>query len=612
MKKSILAISISVLLSACGGGSDGGSSEPVQPPKPVVPEETIQGIADALNFDPELVSAVCNDVSFECSIEQGTKSNDSVSLIDKEFLLGFGTNSEGNFWNDGLIAFEPSLDFDVNNIAEFGSQLQFTLKMHDGFLKQYYVRIAPDSVAIDETTGKVLVDLDSFIDVYTQDMNETLMLLEASENPALTARFTVKFKDGGDMFFKTERDLSSEGFKAAFSMLLQKNNELFEGEPEDPEPENTAPVVNDAKAMVVNQNEINFFEFTATDKESEYLKFTIDVHPFNGEGVHSGAFDMSYNGVLQINSEYLEAGIYTFTVTASDGELTGSKDFEVLVKATEEPEPDNESPSVALVGYEPYMTVEVGEVYTFNVVTEDKENDPVTVLLGDTQGFANLHNGVITVTPTKDHLGAFTLGVLVNDPYHGSATGFPFNVVPAKPAQTFDDFANLIGEPVEQLEVLFKSHNLVWKITDNNEPIISIEHSDWSVVEFNLASGVMSFGGSAHITNGELLTPLEVLEYTAENNEGQILPFEAENLELGRKYETGEILYFWSKTKFTNEILNVLMINTEHSNPVIEAKVSAYNELTGENVEYNQRVDAYVLDAVYRQPLLEILVKHIK
>ena len=50
-EKPLIAISVSILLFACGGDSNGGSKKPILPPKPPVAEETIQSIANDFNVD---------------------------------------------------------------------------------------------------------------------------------------------------------------------------------------------------------------------------------------------------------------------------------------------------------------------------------------------------------------------------------------------------------------------------------------------------------------------------------------------------------------------------------------------------------------------------------
>ncbi|WP_061008559.1 hypothetical protein [Vibrio sp. CUB2] len=561
MKKSILAISISVLLSACGGGSDGGSSEPVQPPKPTIPEETIQGIADALNFDPALVSAVCNDVSFECSVNQGTKSSETVSLIDKEFLLGFGTNSDGEFWNDGLIGFDNHNPIDLAKVAEFGSKLEINLVTSETN-KFFSVMIAPDSLELDNENNKVLVDLDSFIDVYTNDMNEILTLLGNKEEINLVSNLSLKMSDGSNRGFTYKRELSSEGFKAAFSMLLQKNDELYNETtgPEIPTPEpdqpliplepskpvapeepdqpliplepskpvepdqpliplepstpiNTAPTVDKINEIRVLGGLSHFHQVVASDKEQTELSYSI-----SGSAAKFSTIDKY--GYLIISPFADQAGNYELTVTVSDGELSTSTNVivKVLLEATDlEPsEPVNQEPTLDLVGYTPMMEIEADKTVQLQVQASDPDGDKVTVELQDGLGFITLEDNILTIAPTSEHVGDHTFGLSVSDGEYNAMIGYPIviknksatDLVPSEPIplSVFADKIGYTGD-MKHLEMLFGSHTGIgWKLNENGDPLVYIGQSGMYAegFEFDVLNSTLRVGGADYVAEAPL------------------------------------------------------------------------------------------------------------
>lgn len=684
MKKSLIAISISILLSACGGGSDGGSKEPVNPPKPPVTEETIQSLADSLNVDYSTVETMCIDKSFTCVVESS-----SAAIYTKDGLIDLYTELDsGYFTNSSIINFKhdaPEIDDDNSNLKGF---LQIELivngRTNTTVLSDLNVSSVSDS-------GHLSVYLNEYTDIRKHDLTELYTLLSDSETLSnVNMILTVHNTANGTVVKNLETSLDSEAFKAAFSVLLQKNQELYEGEPE---PENTAPqltfgsLVNDSMLA----NTVERFSINTWDNEGD--QFTVEV-----TGVSFAEFnhDPSYpsNDVI-LKPSLSDVGTHTlqFKVTDEHGLTTeNSYTFTVAIEATDlEPSEPTElalfakaigaefwevEPLVTSDRIKPVLENGVPLVYVYNgngkadrvvnfaentikFVIEDFEsgletNDVISRFEIDISDY-DLHkfndpkfNYTFEVTKPDNYLLTATHAITEmsllaidkamysfygyyngGDNYISARTEYLSNEhdyaaealenlmrkvsvdLELKPEPTLNDLANLIGEPIEKLETLFKSPQLGWTITENNEPVIYINHVVYSVVAFNLANGDMTFLGETWVDSGELLTPTSVKSF--EVKAGMLSHyFDAELLELQRSDANGNGVKVKARTMFTTEILDILLDGEEYSQPHISVTVEAFNELTQESVDYIHSIDAYVLGAVYREPLKQILVKHIK
>ncbi|EHK9178707.1 hypothetical protein ACXLPV_000131 [Vibrio parahaemolyticus] len=612
MKKSLIVVSTSILLSACGG-SGGGDSKPKDTPilGGSISEPVLVDTDDTLK-----VNGVSDNSHFLIYVDEGTTVtvNAEIGEIDshdsKMCALGNSTFIHASL--DGGKGLIQSCGDTGRFYANESGEYKITFGFPNANMGKAKIHFTHDNQApeISITDSLIMLADDvTHVDIALSDPNGDEVSYTISDLP-----FSVDALWNKLTFYPSMDHVGSHDFTItatdSLGMSTEKSytlNVVFDATDLEPsEPVNTAPVVNDVEPMVVNQNEVNYFDFTATDKEDDYLKFSIEVHPFNGEGGHSGAFHMSENGNLKINSEYLEAGVHTFTVTVSDGELTGSKDFEVLVKATEEPEPENEAPTMTLVGYEPNMTLVVGEIYEFTIVTEDKENDQVMVELHDSNGFAGLIDNIVTIVPSMDHLGSFTLGFAVSDAHSGVAVGFPFNVIEPAPEPTLDDLSNLIGEPVEKLELLFTDESgLSWDIDNDNNVFISVNNFV-GYADFDLFNNKFTMNYSEYVSG---LGNYELEESINSIVADELVISEFTSISVGKTNHGG----MWDINLEAEFIYNEQIVSSLFGGfiPSLTFTVGYTDILSGEqgNVSVTSHVLAYIPDS-QASYLLEILKKH--
>ncbi|OHY92983.1 hypothetical protein BI375_05860 [Vibrio rotiferianus] len=221
MKKIILASAISTILVGCGG-SDGGSSAPTKPPvQPPVSGEVILGIAEMFNYDYNTIELICsNPAEIKCTYDY-----------------------DGNWWAS-IETVAPELDHnllslhkaDGNEYTSFNGVSVFPVNEAWGDAEsQYYVPVkytisAEGSVieSISATTNPYVHEDNIYAhsantDLYNVDLNPVMDILLNNDT-----ELTVCLGENG-MFGEVSYDLSSEQHKAFLKMILDKNEELYQG-----------------------------------------------------------------------------------------------------------------------------------------------------------------------------------------------------------------------------------------------------------------------------------------------------------------------------------------------------------------------------------------------
>lgn len=515
MKKSLIALSLISVLSLSGcGGSDGGSKDPVQPPKPSVTPETIQDIANMFNVSYDLVETACNDVeNFTCKSEiDSGDEQEYVSVRSNNGLIDLSqSESDLNIFNFSDIVLPPFAgiteefkgEFDVTvTIKVDGSDIaNFSEVQHVwAYDNKLYMDISKRLTEVDHTEVlKALINADS-------DNVKVLVNAKGMTQESKPYTETVTLHAGG------------KGFKSVFEIMLLKNEELFQGEPE-PEPENTAP-------SIINVEELTNIQMYS-DQET-----TVNV--------------------LLTDNESQESDLVFEVVNAPNFVFVDQQTRSITFKPTNEDA--NELP------YEFGVTVSDGDLSTYVAAS-------VTVNLTSTE--------------------------------------------PTLPTYTLSDFANLIGEPVEKLELLFTDSSYIsWSITENGEPVITYNWVNTHYMEFNLGNMTASIGGHDYV---ESLSTYEIegsinSVYVYDSSNGGVKNYEFEPLELKHSFynekKTDYVDYAY-KVSLTNELVNDIFLSGDS----IYASFNAVSGLSGERDELSLDASVFFMSEAHKEYLFQILTK---
>ncbi|MDZ4268649.1 MAG: hypothetical protein U1D00_23675, partial [Mycobacterium sp.] len=207
-----------------------------------------------------------------------------------------------------------------------------------------------------------------------------------------------------------------------------------------PDPGNNAPVAGAPGTPSVNpETGVVTGALGFTDPDGDTLTYTVTDPPANGAVTINAVAD-TYTYTPASRPEFGEPdGTASFTVLASDGELTASTTFDVPVAAL--PAPDNQAPQAGQSG--PWQINEETGVVTATLGFTDPDGDPLTYEVTDqpANGIVTVDNdaGTYTYTPaTRPEFGepdgttSFT--VVATDPGGLTATntiGLPIVALPA-------------------------------------------------------------------------------------------------------------------------------------------------------------------------------------
>lgn len=409
MKKSLITLSLVSALIGCGG-SNGSSSAPVTPP---VSDTTIHDIANAWNVEYSVVESVCADTkNFACSV-----TSKGLETVRSHNGLVHASSSEkfDEFKNFGAVEFRLTKNVKLSDI----NKVSFFFSVWDNETSTYLTKTIDNESSeyvLNEQTGMLSISLP--VDVRKFNMVDSMDSILNAELPEILATAEIFLKDGSVHTVDFMQGIASSSYKAMLNILVQKNQELFEGELE---PENRVPEWD-----------------TYMDQVGETLR--------------------------------------------------GMK---------------------------------AGTTLNLQLHATDPDGDKVEYLLGADLGFISVNSdtGEYRFSPKVEHVGDHVFAVGLSDSELSTIMHIPFTVTmdaidlePSEPSEpTLQDFANLIGEPVDKLELLFEdASGITWKVAENGNPLIEVSNIGGQLT-FDLFANTLNSRNFTHI-NGTYATDVYEVE----------------------------------------------------------------------------------------------------
>ena len=164
---------------------------------------------------------------------------------------------------------------------------------------------------------------------------------------------------------------------------------------------NNPPVITHIPDAAVTLGETFTYPVEAADSDGDDLIYSLTTNP---------STDMTINDTTGLISWTPTAiGSYEVTVEVSDGELTDTQSFTIIVT---EPEPVNQAPIITPI---PDTNITLGETFTYPVDAIDPDGDDLTYSLTDSPPDMDIdeNSGVISWTPTA--VGSYYVTVVVSD-----------------------------------------------------------------------------------------------------------------------------------------------------------------------------------------------------
>ncbi len=163
------------------------------------------------------------------------------------------------------------------------------------------------------------------------------------------------------------------------------------------------PVLSPLADRTVAESETLSVQLAATDEDGDALTYSVSPMPL-GSGLDAAA------KVFHWTPNYDQAGTYALTASVSDGGLSDSKPFTVMVSNT------NRAPLLTGISDK---TIAEGQLLTFTLAASDPDGDPVTYsasAAGDLPAGASLGTqGVFSWTPSLDQAGTYFIPLTVSD-----------------------------------------------------------------------------------------------------------------------------------------------------------------------------------------------------
>ncbi len=181
-----------------------------------------------------------------------------------------------------------------------------------------------------------------------------------------------------------------------------------------PEP-NNPPIVTPIPDATVTVGETFTYTVEAADPDEDALIYSLTTNP---------STDMTINDTTGlINWTPTAVGSYEVTVEVSDGELTDTQSFTIILT---EPEPVNQAPIIAPI---PDTNITLGETFAYTVEAADPDGDDLSYSLS-TNPFTDMdidaNSGVINWTPTAG--GSYEVTVEVSDGSESATQSFIITV----------------------------------------------------------------------------------------------------------------------------------------------------------------------------------------
>ena len=177
------------------------------------------------------------------------------------------------------------------------------------------------------------------------------------------------------------------------------------------EPLNQAPVITSVPITSVILGEIYNYTIVAIDPEEDDLTYTLITKPTGMTISIDGAIIWTPSAV----------GSYDVTVEVSDGELTATQSFSIVVDTV------NHAPFITLI---PHTIVTAGETFNYNVNANDLDGNDLTYSLTtnpSTNMSINENSGVISWPPTA--IGSFDVTVEASDGELNTTQSFTIEVI---------------------------------------------------------------------------------------------------------------------------------------------------------------------------------------
>ncbi|MET2850850.1 Ig-like domain-containing protein [Vibrio owensii] len=594
MKKSLLATSIALLLSACGG-SDGGSKPSSDLPltdivKPVLPEETVNELASDFGIDAETIKAVCNDVAFTCKADT---RNDGSTIAESNDLIHIIKDQDGIF-TDGYIKIANSNDVDLSELVEVSGTAKVVLRIGSETITHDLTGLFVGDM---QNNGEfVHMALGELVDVNETDNRELLNKL-VNHDGEITLKVDGSFQTkGGEthQFTYFNGVLGNEAYKAAFSILLENSTDIT------PEPENQAPTFELEGSLNTMVNDSNKVQINAVDPDGDPINYAV---------VGASFVTVDEFGLITVEPSEAHVGDHTVTVYVWDTEEASSKQ-EVSFKVSEIP---NEAPTLEVIDS---VSIPVGEISTIQVKATDPDGDKLTYSLDDynENGPASINSetGLITIIPTEAHAGLsfeYSVGVTDGELSTGS-NNFIVTVQqveeptpdPEPEEPTIEDLAkamNYTGDIVLLERLFVVGSDLAWKIDENNQPVIySVYYDD---VAFYPLTSKMIVGNYAYPDEAELLDFSESKVTSLGFYADPIKDFKQVGFVVDGSKVTAHVEF-----TFTDLILEKFLSRSHH----INFNYTAKNIITEKVVTNSINVVPYHIGETYREVLKNVLMPY--
>jgi hypothetical protein len=235
-----------------------------------------------------------------------------------------------------------------------------------------------------------------------------------------------------------------EARKTGFNTLIE-DRDVEDGatvqfmlEPSGSGADNHAPAVTPIDNIAMEEGATRAISVLSSDVDGNPIDLTASVVGAGGGAAPAGFFTFVDNsdgtGVLQVTPGPGEAGTYTASVVASDGELDFVESFLVIVTAVG----GNAPPVLEAIANQ---TVTEGVSLNIDVAASDADGDPITLTAevsgdGGVAAFATLDDqgdgtGVLTVSPIPGDAGAYVAVITASDGADSSTETFSITVLSA-------------------------------------------------------------------------------------------------------------------------------------------------------------------------------------
>lgn len=163
-------------------------------------------------------------------------------------------------------------------------------------------------------------------------------------------------------------------------------------------PVNQPPILQSVGMLEAKEGEVLSLRLQATDPENQPLTFSLDKGP--------AGLGLSSDGLLQWVLDYDSAGKHDVQVTVSDGELTDSNKWVLVV------DNNNRPPQFSS---DPVTTVNENSLYEYRVEADDPDGDKLRFSLNHAPKKMTFDGRTIRWTPTFEQSGNYSFSVVAKD-----------------------------------------------------------------------------------------------------------------------------------------------------------------------------------------------------